>query len=112
MPKTSKRKSTKKITDAKVTSVERSAKKAESLKNCVKDAFEDYKNDFDVVDLLKSLKEAAAIKGFSQLARETKLSRQYLYDIFSKQSNPTVKVLETVLKSFGYRIAFEPIIKK
>jgi DNA-binding phage protein len=46
------------------------------------------------------------------LARETKLSRQYLYEIFSKQGNPTVKVLEAILKSFGYRIAFQPITKK
>jgi probable addiction module antidote protein len=112
MPKVSKRKSTKKITDSKVISAERVMKKNESLKACVKDAFEDYKNDFDIVDLLKSLKEAAAIKGFSQLARETKLSRQYLYEIFSKQGNPTVKVLETVVKSFGYRITFQSITKK
>jgi DNA-binding phage protein len=112
MPKVSKRKSTKKITDKKVTSAERATKKAESLKVCVKGAFEDYKDNFDIVDLLKSLKEAAAIKGFSQLAEEAKLSRQYLYEIFSKQGNPTVKVLEAVLKSFGYRIAFQPITKK
>ena len=112
MPKVLKRKSIKKITDQKVTSAEKVVKKTESLKDCVKGAFEDYKDDFDIVDLLKSLKEAAAIKGFSQLARETKLSRQYLYEIFSKQGNPTVKVLETVLKSFGYRIAFQPITKK
>jgi hypothetical protein len=61
MPKVLKRKSAKKITDHKVAS----AKKAESLKVCVKGVFEDYKDDFDIVDLLKSLKEAAAIKGFS-----------------------------------------------
>ncbi|MES2961302.1 MAG: helix-turn-helix domain-containing protein [Pseudomonadota bacterium] len=112
MPKVSKRKATKKITDQKLTSAQKSAKKAESLKVCVKGAFEDYKDDFDIVDLLKSLKEAATIKGFSQLARETKLSRQYLYEIFSKQGNPTVKVLEVVLKSFGHRITFQPITKK
>jgi probable addiction module antidote protein len=112
MPKVSKGKSVKKITDPKFTSAEMAVKKDESLKACVKDAFEGYKDDLDIVDLLKSLKEAAAIKGFSQLARETKLSRQYLYEIFSKQGNPTVKVLETVLKSFGYRIAFQMITKK
>ncbi len=112
MSKVLKRKSAKKITDHNVDSAKKAGKKAESLKVCVKGVFEDYKDDFDIVDLLKSLKEAAAIKGFSQLARETKLSRQYLYEIFSKQGNPTVKVLEAILKSFGYRIAFQPITKK
>lgn len=106
-----KKKSAKKTIDYDDYVVDRFKKDPKFLKVCLNSAFQVYQDDQEIDYLLDTLRQAAAVKGISQLAEETGLSRQYLYEMLSKKGNPTIKVFGLVLKSFGYRMAFRPIKK-
>jgi probable addiction module antidote protein len=56
---------------------------------------------------LMALKDVANAKGISEIARETKLNRENLYRILSKQGNPKLKSLSSVLHSVGLKLSVE-----
>jgi len=65
--------------------------------------------------LRETLKQAAAAKGITQLAKETGLSRQYIYEMLSEKGNPTLATFRAVLKALGFRMyvrAVKPNIAK
>jgi HTH-type transcriptional regulator/antitoxin HigA len=109
MPKSLKKKSAKKTINYDDYVVDRFKKDPKFLKACLVSAFQSYQEDRDVDYLLDTLRQAASVKGVSQLAEETGLSRQYLYEMLSEKGNPTIKVFGLVLKAFGYRMVFKPI---
>ena len=86
---------------------DRFAKDDAFLKACLDSAFKSYEKDQEISYLLDTLKQAAKVRGFSNLARETGLSRQHLYEIFSKNGNPTIKVFNEILHVFGYKLSFK-----
>lgn len=89
--------------------VERFKKDPEFFKRSLRNALKDVSKTGDEFLLRETLKQAAAAKGITNLAKETGLSRQYLYEMLSEKGNPTIKVFGLVLKAFGYRMVFKPI---
>lgn len=51
---------------------------------------------------------AARAKGMTQLARETGVSRQHLYDSLSDSGNPTLKTLLAITSALGLDIKTVP----
>lgn len=76
-----------------------------SIRFAIKDFFETGDEDF----LTNTLKQAAAAKGITQLAKETGLSRQYLYEMFSEKGNPTLSTFRTVLKALGFKMYIKSV---
>jgi probable addiction module antidote protein len=84
-------------------------KDPEFLKLCLKNSFKNYAKDGNEFLLRETLKQAAQAKGMTQLARETGLSRQYLYEMVSERGNPTIATFRLVLKSLGFRMYIKAI---
>lgn len=89
--------------------IDRFKKDEKFLRSCVESAFEAYEKDGEISYLLDTLRQAVSVKGFSNLSNETGISRQYLYDIFSKKGNPTLKVFDQILQVLGYKMSFKAI---
>jgi probable addiction module antidote protein len=56
---------------------------------------------------LLALRDVAEVRGLSQLARETNHNRENLYRILSSKGNPQLSSLNSLLNSFGLRLAVE-----
>jgi probable addiction module antidote protein len=56
---------------------------------------------------LVALRNVAEAHGISRLAKKTKLNREYLYTMLSKQGNPRYQSLIRLLNAMGIRLAFE-----
>jgi probable addiction module antidote protein len=76
----------------------------EFLKMAVKRNFKEYIKTGDEFFLRETLKQAAAAKGISQLAKETGLSRQYIYEMLSEKGNPTLATFRAVLEALGFKM--------
>ncbi len=59
---------------------------------------------------LVALRNVAEARGISQLARDTNLNRENLYRMLSKQGNPELGSLYSVLDALGFKLSIE--IKK
>ena len=57
---------------------------------------------------LMALRDVAAARGLTHLARETSLNRENMYRILSEKGNPQLSSLKAVLDSLGLRLAVEP----
>ena len=84
--------------------IERFEKDPEFLKLCLAKSFDNYNKEGNLFLLRETLNQAAQAKGMTQLAKETGLSRQYLYKMVSEKGNPTIETLKLVLESFGFRM--------
>jgi len=91
----------------------------ESLKNpkeadlYLRIAMEEYHEDGDADALLIALRNIAEAKGgMSQLAKVTHLNRQNLYNVLSKNGNPTLDTFDLILKGLGYRLSIQPDVRK
>ena len=63
----------------------------------------------DTKVLLTALKNIAeANGGVGKLAARTKLARESLYRMLSKEGNPELRSLEKILHSFGLRLSVQP----
>lgn len=60
------------------------------------------------VFLLALRNVAEANGGMAALAAKTRLSRESLYRMLSKQGNPEIRSLNVVLQAMGLRLAVEP----
>ena len=89
--------------------MERFAKEPEFLKICLKCAFDNYEKDRELPYLLETLRHAASVKSISWLAKETDLSRTYLYKMLSEKGNPTFSNFELIIRAFGYGIEFKKL---
>jgi len=50
----------------------------------------------------------ARAKNFSQLARDANITREGLYKVLSKNSNPTLSTFLNLTKALGLQLAFKP----
>lgn len=50
----------------------------------------------------------ARAKGMTQIARQTGITREQLYQSFSEQGNPTLKTLLTVMQALGLELSAKP----
>ncbi len=84
----------------------------EFFKRSIASSFKEYIKTNDDFLLRETLKQAAAAKGITQLAKETGLSRQYLYEMLSEKGNPTLATFRAVLQALGFKMyvrAIKPI---
>jgi len=71
-------------------------------------AMEEYHEDGDTEALLVALRNITEARGgMSELARKTRLNRQNLYHILSKEGNPTLNTFDSILKGLGYRLVIQ-----
>lgn len=57
---------------------------------------------------LMALRDVAAARGLTHLARETSLNRENMYRILSEKGNPQLSSLKALLDSLGLKLAVEP----
>lgn len=84
--------------------VDRFKKDSDFFKRSTKSALKDYFDTGDEGFLRETLKQAAAAKGITKLAKETGLSRQYIYEMLSEKGNPTLATFRAVLKALGFKM--------
>ena len=56
---------------------------------------------------LLALRNVAEARGFTKLAKDTELNRESLYRMLSKNGNPSLSSLHTLLDSLGFRLSVE-----
>ena len=79
------------------------------LKISLERSFANYIETGDKSYFLYVLQQAAKSRGVSTVAKESKLSRQYLYEIFSEKSNPTLENFNLILKSLGLKLQIKAL---
>ena len=91
----------------------------ESLKNSkeanlyLRIAMEEYQEDGDTEALLVALRNITEARGgMGQLARKTHLNRQNLYQVLSKNGNPTLDTFGLILRGLGFKLAIQPDEKR
>ena len=73
-------------------------------------ALEDYEETLDLECFLLALKDVAnAQGGIGKLSKKTNLNRQGLYRALSKDGNPRLETLVSILKTLGLRLSVKPI---
>lgn len=84
--------------------VEEFKRDPEFMHHALKRRFKEYVRTGDDFLLRETLKQAAAAKGITNLAKETGLSRQYIYEMLSEKGNPTLSTFRAVLKALGFKM--------
>ncbi len=84
-------------------------KDSEFMHLAIKRTFRDYIQTGDDFFLRETLKQAAAAKGITKLAKETGLSRQYIYEMLSEKGNPTLSTFRSVLAALGFKMYIRAI---
>lgn len=82
------------------------------FKRSAKFAFKDFLEAGEENFLRETLKQAAAAKGITNLAKETGLSRQYIYEMLSEKGNPTLSTFRSVLAALGFKMYVRAIKPK
>ena len=75
----------------------------EYLKSCIEESAADMP---EVV--LTALKNIADVHGMTWLARQTHIPRQTLYQMLSKEGNPSIRAFLSIISNLGLRISFVP----
>ena len=57
---------------------------------------------------MDALSHIAKAKGVRQIAAQTKLNRENLYKLLSKDGNPTLTSLHAILDALGLKLSVEP----
>ncbi|MBX9704937.1 MAG: putative addiction module antidote protein [Gammaproteobacteria bacterium] len=82
-------------------------KKAEAY---LKVALDEYQEDGDTEIFLLALRNVAEARGgIGELAKQTHLNRQSLYQTLSSKGNPRLMTLGKVLKALGFHLSIEPV---
>lgn len=73
-------------------------------------ALEEFEKDKNPYFFLSSLKRIAEAKGgITKLAKESKVSRQNLYKVFSSKAMPKLDTLDSILNALGFRLSVQPL---
>ncbi|WP_404784931.1 addiction module antidote protein [Altericista sp. CCNU0014] len=67
--------------------------------------FDEYAESGDAAALLSSLRIVSRVKGVSQIAEVSGLSRKGLQKALSENGNPQFSSVNAILKAMGYRLA-------
>ena len=65
--------------------------------------------DGDPALIAAAIGDVARARGMSQLAKETGITREALYQSFSPSGNPTLATMSKVLGAIGMEIAITPV---
>ena len=86
-------------------------KNPELAKLRVGNELEEYAQTGEIKYLLATLKDVASAKGWTELAKETGLSRQTLYKTLNGQRFPRVDTLAKILHALDFRMSFIAVEK-
>jgi probable addiction module antidote protein len=89
--------------------IEQFKRDPEFLRLALKRKFRDYARTGDDFLLRETLKQAAAAKGMTELAKQTGISRQYLYEMLSEKGNPTLSTFRAVIEALGFKMYFKAV---
>lgn len=64
---------------------------------------------YDVSGIARALGDLARAKGMSQVARDTRLSRECLYRALSENGNPSFEAVLKVARALGVRLRAETL---
>lgn len=67
--------------------------------------FEDYAKDGDIGALLSSLRILCRVKGITQIAEESGLSRKGVQKALSEAGNPNFSSISAIIQAMGYRLS-------
>ena len=81
----------------------------EEIDHYVAEIFAAYAADGDSAALLASLRVIAKVKGITQLAKQTGMTRQGLQKALSNKGNPRLDNVNAIMGALGYRLAPEKI---
>ena len=71
----------------------------------LKISLEEYENDGNLDAFLKAIRSVTDEQGgITKLAQKTNLNRQHLYRSLSKNGNPTIRTLDSILHSLGLKL--------
>ncbi len=66
-------------------------------------------DEYDKGVFLLALKHVVdAHGGMAKLAKKTKLNREHLFRLLSKNGNPELKTLQKIAKALGWKVGFLP----
>lgn len=73
-------------------------------------ALEEYENDRDIQAFLMALKDVAeAQQRLAKLAKPSRLPRQNLYKLLSREKTPRLETMATILHTLGFRLSIEAL---
>lgn len=73
-------------------------------------ALSDFEEDNDIDDFLLAIRDVAQAQGgLGRLAKDTRLNRQNLYKALSKEGNPRLETIGSILNALGFRLSVEPL---
>src|ERR1700722_7046787 len=75
----------------------------------INELFDDYAEDGNSAVLLASLRVIAKVKGISNIAEETGLTRQGVQHALSNKGNPRFDNVNAIMNALGYRLMPEPL---
>lgn len=81
----------------------------EEVDEYIHQIFDEYAQDGDLQALLASLRVMSRVKGVTQIATETGMSRRGVQKILSGKGNPEFTSILAILHSMGYRLIPEKI---
>lgn len=58
--------------------------------------------------VLNALRNVAEVHGMTWLSRQTAIPRQTLYQMLSKEGNPSIRAFMNIIHNLGIRMGFEP----
>jgi len=73
------------------------------LKACIEESAADMP---EVV--LSALRNVADVHGMTWLSKQTGITRQTLYQMLSKEGNPSIRAFMSIISNLGIRMSFEP----
>lgn len=76
----------------------------EEMDGYIKLIFEEFAKDNDIGALLSSLRVLGHVRGITQLAQDSGLSRRGVQKALSENGNPAFGSVIAILKSMGYRL--------
>lgn len=81
----------------------------EEIAAYIDEIFDDYAQDGNSAALLASLRVIAKVKGITNLAQATGMTRQGIQHALSSKGNPRFDNVNAIMHALGYRLTPEPI---
>lgn len=76
----------------------------EEIDSFLATAFEEYAKDGCTSALLAELRMIARVKGVSDIARQTGISRKGIQKALSEQGNPEFQSISSIMQAMGYQL--------
>ncbi len=77
----------------------------EQIEPYLSEIFEDFAEDGNTAALLSSLRIIARVKGVSDVARKSGMTRKGLQKALSAEGNPRLENMNSIMKALGYHLS-------